>query len=257
MKKLLSILTIIIFFNLNAQEEYGEFLDNAIEAAAKYDVENYNINLKYFVTAIERKDVTPETLPEMFYNKYLQCVFTSQLYKIEMPEEFKNSIYQFAKYGADKGNPDAMYVLARAYLDGTGIEQNKEKGLQWLNQAGEKGSPEAMYLLGTFYRFGAHLEKNTEKADYWGNKALNALLTRAEKENEQNDLTLIWICNSFQNQQNWEEAKKWAEKTAKRGNVVGMTQFGFILKQTNENDKAKEWLQKACNANFKDACLLK
>jgi len=241
--------------NLHAQEEYGEFLDNAIEAAAKYDVENYNINLKYFVTALEKDKVTPETLPEIFYNKYLQCIFASQLYEIEMPEEFRESIYQFAKYGADNRNPDAMYILARAYFDGTGITKNEEQALFWLKEAGESGSAEAMHLLSSFYQYGVHFAQNEETAESWNKKSLETLLNRAKQENQKNDLTLLGISSIYYDKKNFEQAQIWAKKSAEQGNVKAMVQLGFLLQKSDE-EKGIEWLEKACDTGYKTGCTM-
>ena len=42
--------------------------------------------------------------------------------------------------------PDAMCLLGRAYLTGTGLEPNLETGLAWLHRAAAKGSPIAQAL---------------------------------------------------------------------------------------------------------------
>ena len=41
----------------------------------------------------------------------------------------------------DKGHPDAMHWLARAYLDGCGVERDVNVGLMWLAKSASLGHP--------------------------------------------------------------------------------------------------------------------
>jgi len=255
MKKIFLLLTpIVLFTNLHTQEEYGEFLDNAIEAAAKYDVKNYNINLKYFVTALERDKVTPETLPEIFYDKYLQCISTAFIYEINLSEEFKQTVLEFAEYGAEKQNADAMYILGFLYNDRRSVPKDEEKSAHWYQKAADNGNPDAMDVIAAYYREGAFGFKNdAKKAKYWSDKALEIFMERAKTENEQNDLTLLGIGSHYLALQNYEEAKKWFKKLADRENIMGLSYMAFSYMAqawynnggTEELDQSISWARKA------------
>ena len=48
---------------------------------------------------------------------------------------------------ADQGDADAMFLLATAYIDALGVEENEEEGMKLLRKAAEKGDENAIRLL--------------------------------------------------------------------------------------------------------------
>src|SRR5262249_30184746 len=52
------------------------------------------------------------------------------------------------------GDAEAQYQLARVLLDGTGVERDPKRALQWLNQAAQKRHPEAQAMLGRILFYG-------------------------------------------------------------------------------------------------------
>jgi TPR repeat protein len=48
---------------------------------------------------------------------------------------------EWIQRAADKGHSDAMHWLARAYLDGKGIEKDQNLGLMWLAKSASLGHP--------------------------------------------------------------------------------------------------------------------
>jgi TPR repeat protein len=60
---------------------------------------------------------------------------------------------------AVKGCPDAEYTLGRMYLNGVGVEENKEEGLKLIRDAGEQGIREAKALLIELSEDSAHLQE--------------------------------------------------------------------------------------------------
>jgi TPR repeat protein len=48
---------------------------------------------------------------------------------------------EWIQRAADKGHPDAMHWLARAYLDGQGVERDVNVGLMWLAKSAALGHP--------------------------------------------------------------------------------------------------------------------
>jgi len=57
-------------------------------------------------------------------------------------QEFEDS-----KARATDSNPYQQYLVARAYLDGTGTEKNEQLGLEWMNKAARNGSGDAIAFL--------------------------------------------------------------------------------------------------------------
>ena len=48
---------------------------------------------------------------------------------------------EFIQRAADRGHPDAMHWLARAYLDGQGVQKDQYAGLMWLAKSASLGHP--------------------------------------------------------------------------------------------------------------------
>ena len=48
---------------------------------------------------------------------------------------------------AGTGNPYAQYLLGKIYYSGNGVEQDREKGLEYIRQAAEQGYPGAARFL--------------------------------------------------------------------------------------------------------------
>lgn len=59
-------------------------------------------------------------------------------------QEFEDS-----KTRATDSNPYLQYLVARAYLDGTGTDKNEQVGLEWMNKAARNGSGDAKAFLQT------------------------------------------------------------------------------------------------------------
>ena len=73
------------------------------------------------------------------------------------------------KRQAESGDTEAMLKLAKAYLQGNGVEKDLGKGLEWILEAAENGNVEAMAAMADAYRKGEEFEK----AFYWSEKAAN------------------------------------------------------------------------------------
>jgi TPR repeat protein len=48
---------------------------------------------------------------------------------------------EWIQRAADKGHPDAMHWLARAYIEGRGVPQDANVGLMWLAKSAALGHP--------------------------------------------------------------------------------------------------------------------
>ncbi len=72
---------------------------------------------------------------------------------------------------AEKGNPEAQYLLAVRYLNGQGVEQSPTEAVNWLRRAAEQGHAGAQDSLGVRYATGQGIEQNDIEALRWFRKA--------------------------------------------------------------------------------------
>lgn len=70
------------------------------------------------------------------------------------------------------GNPQAMVLLATAYLTGEGQEYNPERAEIWLRRADNVGSTKATWMRAQLYKAGLGVEKDLEKYHFLLNKAV-------------------------------------------------------------------------------------
>ncbi len=70
---------------------------------------------------------------------------------------------------ANMGNTEAMNEVGCAYLSGSGIEQNIEKGMEWLKQGAYTGNANAAENLASIYQVGRYgIKRNKELClTYW------------------------------------------------------------------------------------------
>lgn len=61
---------------------------------------------------------------------------------------------------AENGDSVAQYLLASCYKNGTGVEPNKEKMVEWYRKSAIKGYDSACYQLGNCYMKGDGILKN-------------------------------------------------------------------------------------------------
>ena len=71
------------------------------------------------------------------------------------------------KRSAKKGDPDAMYWLAKRYMRGHGVSKNGKKANRWYEKAAEAGDARAAYELYDNYSNGWGVPIDQEKANYW------------------------------------------------------------------------------------------
>lgn len=182
-----------------------------------------------------------------------------------------------AKAGADKGDANAEFCLAKFYANGQGVPQDFAKAAALYRKAAEQGFGKAQNNLGVLYLQGKGVPKDEAEAINWLQKAADQGLTKS-----QSTLAAILIKKDASSQQavdlyrklaeqgdvnaqlhlgdtcyfgtktikrDYVEAAKWYSMAANKGNAVGenaigaMNESGFGMP---ENDKAAfEWFRKA------------
>ena len=107
------------------------------------------------------------TLPEP--KKPSQTDFQAAL----QADNFEKAI-SILKEECNRGNADAMTVLASMYSTGRAVEQTDEDAILWYRQGAVRGNAEAQALLGSFLASGRGCEPNLSEATFWLYKAAKA-----------------------------------------------------------------------------------
>ena len=73
---------------------------------------------------------------------------------------------------ADRGDPEAQFVLGKLHARGIGVEQSDDKSIEWFLKAARAGLPQAQNRIGKLYLDGAGgLPEDHETAFEWFSKA--------------------------------------------------------------------------------------
>ncbi len=164
---------------------------------------------------------------------------------------------------AERGEADAQFQLARAYLHGDGVPKDVKKAFELMKAAADQGNAEAIGGLGYFYSVGISVPKDEKQAAVWFRKGaekgsakaqLNlAKLLLAGKENaapegasDKSPDKLI------------EEGLQWMLKAADQGLPEAELAYGNILyfgdhAVTKDYGKAARYLKKAAESGMPDA----
>lgn len=76
----------------------------------------------------------------------------------------------FAK-GSANGDLSSTFYCGKMLLEGLGVKQNKERGVEYLRKAAEAGFPQAMYYMGNCCMAGDGIAENPEQAAAWYRRA--------------------------------------------------------------------------------------
>ena len=87
-----------------------------------------------------------------------------------VPQSLQEAIKWYRK-AAEQGNPNAQFSLALAYMLGQGTTQSYEEAAKWFRKAAEQGNPAAQFNLGVAYAGGTGVPQSSEEARKWFQKA--------------------------------------------------------------------------------------
>lgn len=292
MKKI--ILTFLIPFGILSlsaqnQDEYTAYLTQALKAIDNGNDNGFDTNLRYFATAIEKNQITPETLTETNLKLYTKCLYEAYINEIYLQEDLVQKALQFIEYDIEN-RPENMVALGVLYEEGLSVPQDYQQAQHWFEKAAQKGNPDAMIRLVYFY------SSNEEKNDaYFQEKAVETYKKQAEKGDseamfklsiaygsplalDESNLSDYWLKKSAENgntkamymlgyqqlvgiygEENHSESVQWFEKAAEQGHVKAMFYLGDIYYSGNGNvtqddKKAKHWFTQACDNGYSDAC---
>ncbi len=117
------------------------------------------------------------------------------------------------KTNAEKGNPDAQFMLGFMLENGIEVPKDLTEAAKWYRQAAEQGDCNSQWNLGFLYVRGDGVDKDPTEAAKWLSKA-------AEKRDAdiQNDLGWMFATGDGV-PKDWSTAEKWLTKAAERGNL--------------------------------------
>lgn len=134
---------------------------------------------------------------------------------------------------AEQGNVDAQLELASLYDNGQGVEQSREKAVEWYTKAAEQGNATAQCILGSCYHDGLIVKQSYEKAVEWYTKAA-----------EQGDATAQGILGDCYDsgqgvEQSYEKALRYYIMAALQGDIIAGLHISLIA-EDNEDLVLKE-----------------
>ncbi|WP_018151305.1 tetratricopeptide repeat protein [Leeia oryzae] len=65
---------------------------------------------------------------------------------------------------AESGDAISQLALAKAFANGTGVEQSFSEAARWCHKASQQGLPEAVYIMSENYRLGLGVPKDEQMA---------------------------------------------------------------------------------------------
>jgi hypothetical protein len=170
-------------------------------------------------------------------------------YGVGVARDFVRAAEWFRK-AADQGNARGQFSLGVCYLDGKGVAQDYAEAVKWFRKAAEQGNANGQFLLGSRYWDGKGVTQNYAEAVKWFRKA-------AEQGDANGQYLLgacYWVGKGVT--QNYAEAVKWFRKAAEQGNANGQYLLGACYRDgkgvTQDYAEAVKWFRKAAeqgNAN--------
>ena len=121
---------------------------------------------------------------------------------------------------SDKENPEAMYELGNAYINGDGVIKNESKANDLYLKAANGGNAEAMNDLANNYQDGIGVPKDLNKAIEWYQKAVDLGDTES-----MNDLAFIY--KDEPNYKNLPKALELLNEAIAKGDKFAMFNLGY------------------------------
>lgn len=203
------------------QSEYSAYLQNALKAIENQNVKEFETNLSYFSTAIEKNKLKPEDLTEENFRLYTKVINESLYNDYQFSEiiDFDQMI-EFFTYKIDQ-HPENMVLLGDLFQYNVGILKDFDKAIYWYKRAAAKGNINAMLNLAELY--------NLSLGEYG-----NAIIWYEKAANKGNIDAMDWLgaLYSYEGEmQNLEKAKSWFQKACDKGNNDACEEYNKILIQ--------------------------
>ena len=147
------------------------------------------------------------------------------------------------KREAENGDLDSQKELARKYLIGDGVAENKEEAVKWAKMAAEQGDKDSQYLVGTIYYSEGKKPADDKEAFKWFEKAAN--------QNHPDAQLYMAECYyyGYGTSRNASKAVEYYKKASNNGFAEAMFSLGWCYEQgdgvARNMTEAKKWYRKA------------
>ncbi|MBD1433907.1 sel1 repeat family protein [Sphingobacterium sp. DN00404] len=119
------------------QNDFTGFLEGAVTAAKLGAEKTFHTRIRYFATAIERNNITPQNLNEANQDLYRQAMYEGAIRKFNLSEQQYEQLLSFLAYKIED-NPPNMTSMGVLYQYGYGVEQNDIEAVKWYRKAAER-----------------------------------------------------------------------------------------------------------------------
>ena len=190
--------------------------------------------LKWLRSAAEKDDMHAIRLLIMMYSDTSFGVpeDPAEVSKLENKEV---GLYRRA---ADRGDADAMYLLAKAFTYGRGVPKDNAEALKWLRQAGEHENVIAQADLGELYLRGKEVPQDKAESAKWYKRAAIRYREAAERGDTdaqfsygqmQENIAKAWFRSegTFNNSLENREAAFWFLKAAYKGHRLAQLHLSY------------------------------
>ncbi len=165
-----------------------------------------------------------------------------QYYQEDTPEGYQKAAIWLAK-SAQQGFAEAEHSLGHLFLEGKGVEQDINKGIDLIAKAANQDLAIAQYNLGVFYREGELVQQNFQKAFDWFQKSAAQNYAAA-----QFNLGYLYLEGKGV-ERDISKGLGWIEKAANQGLVNAQYDLGALYHQSelvaNDFARAIYWYRKA------------
>ena len=152
---------------------------------------------------------------------------------------------------AENDDPFAQNELGDMYYNGTGVEKDYHKAVEWYQKSAIKRIAKAQCNLGYMYYNGFGVEKDYQKAVEWYQKSANQGCAAA-----QCNLGVMYR-NGFGVEKDYHKAIELYQKAINQGNATAQYNLGFMYENgfgvEKDYNLAVEWYQKSANQGYANA----
>lgn len=234
------------------------------------------------ITAVDEdhiayKIVQDRQRPDLVCSMFLMGEITCRPYLDEMIKgnRASNMSIEDKIKAAEDGEIWAMEALANDYLNGDEVDQDFEESFKWWKRIAETGDATAQFNVGLHFAKGAGTKRDFKKAAEWMRKAAEngdndaADLVKIYEEAEENlrkaesgdavaqaEIAKLFTklggsLEQFSTDSDYDEAFKWAKKSADQGNPEGLYCLALCYEHGRgtdyNNEKAIEVYKKAAD----------
>jgi len=221
------------------QEAYTGFLTQALEAVQNGNEQEFTINMKYFSTAIEEENITPEILTPKNFELYSECLLRAMETGYFSVKNFNPDNITFLKYNIDN-HPNNMILLGFIYRTGKyGISEDTDQALYWYGKALGKEDERAL----------GELNAICSVSNIGNNEHCEEVINIIKKEAERGlPIAIKGLADYyFHKYREYDKAAQWYQKAFDTGNVYQKAQaaekMGLIygVHPLYNQKKSKQW----------------